>query len=144
MDESCRKVTIDNKTTSTAHRLLHYDGACNHVHGHNMRWDVEVIVSMIDTGGDNMPVDFKDLDDLIDRYDHAILLNEDDPIAQLQELGETFTFNGDPTCELLAKDVAMDILVRFASVKHVKVTLAETDKYSITTTAGDEEYLEHV
>jgi len=68
------------RSTSTAHRLHHYDGVCGNVHGHNMKWEAEVEVSMEEVGDDNMPLDLKDVSSLIDDTDHAILLNVNDKL----------------------------------------------------------------
>lgn len=123
------------RSTSTAHRLLHYDGACNNVHGHNMAFDVEVQVDMADTGEGNMPLDLKDVSDVIDQYDHATVLNEDDPLAEvLADLGPVYTTEGDPTCEVLSQRVA-DELTALDGVGMAVVTVNETDKYGITATS---------
>lgn len=137
------------RSTSTGHRLYHYDGACGNIHGHNMRWEVEATVSMKGVGPDNMPVDLKDISDKIDTYDHALLLNRDDPLfpdtekegtghtyVEDEQLGDVYGFNGDPTCETVAQYMADLIHGGFTSVKYVEVTCYETDKYGITATAG--------
>ncbi len=134
-----RTLTVE-RSTSTAHRLTHYDGACSNVHGHNMDWELEVEVSMEGVGDDNMPLDFKDLSDLIDETDHAILLNEDDPLLEDQAqrnlaegaLGDVMVFESDPTCELISQWMAKRIVKKIESVLWVQVTIYETDKYGMT------------
>lgn len=123
------------RSTSTAHRLLHYDGVCANVHGHNMNWEVSVVISMDEVGEENMALDLKDISDLVDKFDHAILLNEDDPLLDdghdRADLGDYFTFPGDPTCETVAQWMASQLVSRFDPVIRSDVELAETDKYSI-------------
>lgn len=131
-----RTLTVE-RSTSTAHRLTHYEGVCANVHGHNMKWDLELVVSMEDTGEENMPLDFKDVSDRIDEYDHAILLNNDDPLVSAPDgvrdlLGEVVTFEGDPTCELVAQVVADDLVAELDCVLEAFVTLSETEKYGMT------------
>lgn len=147
-----RNLTVE-RSTSTAHRLLHYDGACANVHGHNFDWKVEAVIRMDNTGDDNMPVDFKDVADMIDWTDHATLLNRDDPLVEDRAewnwvnggnhggakwthytggpLGDVIVFDSDPTCELVAQWFA-DLLVEEADdVRLTNVSLAETEKYTM-------------
>lgn len=131
-----RTLTVDH-TTSTAHRLSEYDGACNHVHGHNMRWEVELTV-MVPPGDEAMAVDFKDVSGLLDQYDHAILLHKDDELVEalggnLKDIvGDFHLFRRDPTTEHLSKKVAREFIAAFDEVKDAKVTIYETDKYGMT------------
>lgn len=145
-----RTLTVD-RSTATAHRLVEYDGVCSFIHGHNMDWEVELEVSMEDVGSDNMPLDFKDVSSLIDEYDHAVVLNTEDPLVEKCDilsdnedgkpevgkvftdeiLGDTILYDSDPTCELLAQDVA-DKLTELEHVIRAKVTVYETDKYGMS------------
>lgn len=142
MDRDTRTLTVE-RSTSTAHRLRYYDGVCGNVHGHNLQWDLELVVSMEGVGESNMPLDFKDVSDLIDQYDHATLLNEDDTLLDQgidwaeSYLGEVITFESDPTCELVAQVVADNLVAELDCVLHATVTLSETAKYSMTATAGE-------
>ena len=65
-DRNTRTLEVE-RSTSTAHRLDEYDGVCANIHGHNFEWEVTLEVSMENTGEDNMPLDFKDVADLLDR-----------------------------------------------------------------------------
>lgn len=139
------------RSTSTAHRLRHYNGVCGNIHGHNMQWQVEVEVSMDDVGESNMPLDLKTISSAIDRVDHATILNENDPLVHdmrnshegihtmdgardfiERSFGEVYWMDGDPTCEVLAKQMAEEIYERADAIMHVFVEVAETDKYSIS------------
>lgn len=133
--------TLDvQRSTSTAHRLVNYDGVCGNIHGHNMKWDVRVEVDMSDTGDNNMPLDLKAVADIIDEVDHAIVLSSDDPLAEIEDieelLGDVIWFDGDPTCEVLSQWMADRIANANESVLWVSVDVAETDKYSVSTDAA--------
>jgi len=129
-----RTLRVRGHTTSTAHRLMHYDGACNNVHGHNMEWNVTLTVIVPDEEH-QMALDFKDVSDVLDEYDHAILLNENDPLAEHGDLlGETITVGGDPTCENIGQMVADRYLEEFENVLASDVEMAETGKYAMSAT----------
>lgn len=127
------RVLSVSRTTSTAHRLHHYDGACNNVHGHNLTWNVDLLIGMDPHDDARMPVDFKDISEVLDLVDHAIVVNVDDPIADEKSLfGKVFTVNGDPTCENLALLMAQKIYEESSDIRHVELELVETDNYSVT------------
>ena len=135
-------------TTSTAHRLTHYDGVCSSVHGHNLDWDVTVRLDHEPNGEDNMSTDFKTVADIIDSVDHAVLLNAEDELVDGDalsfpeaviadwgqyyddQLGNVLVFEGDPTCELLALWLSERIIEEVDEAYSVSVELAETEKYS--------------
>lgn len=142
-----RVLEVEGHTTSTAHRLMHYDGACANIHGHNIEWNctLEVCVPNDET---QMAEDFKDISDVFDQYDHAILLNERDPLLDaLQKqggkslvdsvLGDYYLFEGDPTTELVSKVVADEMVDSFENVKNAKVTVKETAKYAMSASSPD-------
>lgn len=125
-----REVKV-NHSTSTAHRLLYYDGACNNVHGHNMEWTVNLTVEMEEIGDTNMAIDFKKVSELLDETDHAIILNEEDPLVKHADLlGSVITVSGDPTVELMTEWMANKFL-EFDEVVSATVSCAETDKYDM-------------
>jgi len=119
-------------TTSTGHRLLYYDGACNNVHGHNFRWEVDARVEYPDddTG---MAIDLKAIKAVLDEFDHALVLNEKDPLAEtLGSDQDTVVLSGDPTCENTVEYVA-DVLMDRLPIKSLKIRLHETSSYSVST-----------
>lgn len=127
-----RTLDVRGHTTSTAHRLLHYDGVCNAVHGHNMEWNVTLTVSVPDEDH-QMALDFKDVSDILDRFDHAIILNEDDPLTEHEELlGDVVIVEGDPTCENISQLVADQFKEEFENVLAAEVEMAETEKYAMS------------
>jgi 6-pyruvoyl-tetrahydropterin synthase len=147
-----KTLTVDGATTSTAHRLTHYDGVCGNVHGHNIEWNIRAEVHY-DRGDENMPVDFKDVSDMIDLTDHAILLNKDDPLTdalgyefedttvtediewvhhETGLLGEVLLFDGDPTTELISDWMALLLLNELDPVFNVSIKVKETGKYQMS------------
>lgn len=135
MSDDTRTLTV-TRSTSTAHRLLNYDGVCHNVHGHNMVWDLTLTVSMAGTSDNNMPIDFKDVSAVIDEFDHAVVLNKHDPLAEHAELlGNLITYPSDPTTELLSQSVADRLVADIDGVMNATVALKETEKYGMTARA---------
>lgn len=139
------------RSTSTAHRLTHYDGVCGNVHGHNLEWEAELTVRFDPEDEAAMPLDLKVVADVIDITDHATLLYENDPLVQNQTtrdsleareyvedlLGSVIWFSYDPTCEVVVEWMA-DRLLGLSDVIAVAITLNETDKYGVATSAMDD------
>ncbi|UBF23059.1 6-pyruvoyl tetrahydropterin synthase QueD [Haloarcula virus HCTV-16] len=147
MTDNTRTLEVEGHTTSTAHRLMHYDGACNNIHGHNIEWNAKLQVS-VPNEEHQMAEDFKDISDVFDRYDHAVLLNENDPLVQAlveelgksavgELLGEYYLFDGDPTTELVSKVVAQELVDEFDNVRRAKVQMKETAKYAMSASYPD-------
>lgn len=130
------------QTTSTAHRLYRYDGVCNNIHGHNLRWEIEATIDMHDAPEDTgMVVDLKDLKDVVDAVDHAVILHAEDPLADiLTDAGqEVYTLPVDPTCENVVAWMAETIIEELPAIA-VELTLSETEKYSISAFASGQRY----
>lgn len=112
------------------HRLMNYEGACRHLHGHNGKVEVELQAEQLDPRG--MVVDFSDIriviKDWIDRtLDHSMLLRKDDPLVSLLKTqGERFyVMDDNPTAESIAK-----LIYDYARSKKLpvtRVTLWETE-----------------
>ncbi len=90
------------------HRLLDYDGVCEHPHGHNAVAEVEIRADVLDARG--MVADFDDVKRVvkgwIDReIDHKMILRRDDPLVKpLEALGEpVYILESNPTAERLAR-----------------------------------------
>ncbi|OGX04232.1 MAG: 6-pyruvoyl tetrahydrobiopterin synthase [Omnitrophica bacterium RIFCSPLOWO2_12_FULL_50_11] len=112
------------------HRLLNYDGACRHLHGHNGKIEVELSNDRLDERG--MVIDFgyigKVIKEWIDRtLDHTMLLSKDDPLlAVLKERKERFfVMDSNPTAESIAK-LIYDY-ARSQNLPVTRVTLWETE-----------------
>lgn len=122
------------------HRLMHYNGKCRQLHGHNARAVVTVAANELDELG--MVADFSALrrhvGDWIDRtLDHKMILHQDDPLVPvLREMGDPVLAIPDhPTTENLAKLIFE--YVEREGYPVVEVTLWETPtSYATYTPAG--------
>jgi 6-pyruvoyltetrahydropterin/6-carboxytetrahydropterin synthase len=108
-------------TFDMAHALLGYDGLCKNIHGHSYTLVVTVIGSPImdDASPKNgMLIDFKDLKNIIkqqiiDRFDHSLVLNTASPIDLLEMLMKNYDkivlLDYQPTTENMIADMAGQI-----------------------------------
>lgn len=92
------------------HRLLHYEGPCRHLHGHNGRAEIVLAADRLDACG--MVVDFGEAKRIVKAWidahlDHRMALCKDDPfVGLLQERGEPlFLMDANPTAENIAKAI---------------------------------------
>jgi 6-pyruvoyltetrahydropterin/6-carboxytetrahydropterin synthase len=99
------------------------------IHGHNYR--VSITIEGPLGAESQMVVPFDWIKDVVDNYDHALILHVQDP--NLHELGfmtRVVVMDNLPTTEVVAQQIAQEI-ADMLSVDHrereVKVTLAETD-----------------
>lgn len=90
------------------HRLMDYDGACAHPHGHNGLAEITLEADALDRRG--MVMDFGDvkrgMKAWIDRtMDHQMLVRVDDPLRTwLEESGEPHqALEDNPTAETIAR-----------------------------------------
>jgi 6-pyruvoyltetrahydropterin/6-carboxytetrahydropterin synthase len=90
------------------HRLLHYDGKCRHLHGHNGRAVLTVEAEHLDALG--MVMDFSRIKQVVSRWidetlDHRMLLHRDDPmLPYLRQQGEpVHILDVNPTAENIAR-----------------------------------------
>lgn len=66
----------------SAHFLAGYEGKCSNIHGHRWRVEIEVQSEALKSGGqlDGMIIDFGDLKsdvkDMVDYFDHALIIQE--------------------------------------------------------------------
>jgi 6-pyruvoyltetrahydropterin/6-carboxytetrahydropterin synthase len=111
------------------HRLLHYEGKCRHLHGHNGRVIITIETENLDAQG--MVIDFNEIKRRIsgwidDNLDHRMVLHRDDPIVPLLEKqGEPmYLMDVNPTAENIAKLIAE--AARQQGVPVVEVRLWET------------------
>ncbi|HJJ33038.1 MAG TPA: 6-carboxytetrahydropterin synthase [Methanocorpusculum sp.] len=98
-------ITIYKETHfDAAHRLMHYDGKCSRLHGH--RWSVEVWMTGEINEKTKILIDYNIIKNIIDVFDHQIILNREDPLVSAVSPFQTpVTTDGDPTSELLAEDI---------------------------------------
>jgi len=90
------------------HRLMDYEGVCQHPHGHNAVVEIHIDADQLDRR--NMVADFGDIKRIvkgwIDReLDHKMILRKDDPLVQvLQKMGEpVYVLDSNPTAERIAQ-----------------------------------------
>lgn len=135
------KIRITKQFTfETAHALYGYDGKCKNVHGHSYNLDVTVIGEPI-TDMQNvkcgMVIDFGDLKkivkaEVVDRLDHAILLNKNTPHIELANYLKSSGHNVvlvdyQPTSENMIADFANRISGKLDSnIKLHSLKLRET------------------
>jgi len=90
-----KEVTFD-----ASHRLLHYQGKCSSLHGH--RWRVEVWIEGPVQEATGILIDYNRIREIIEQFDHQVILNEEDPMAEcLSRYQTVITTPGDPTSEML-------------------------------------------
>src|SRR3989338_4722524 len=89
---------------SYGHRLMHYEGKCRHLHGHNGKVEMELSQETLDARG--MVGDFDEIKRTIQAWineelDHKMLLRKDDPaVPVLQRHGEPLhLMDANPTAE---------------------------------------------
>lgn len=122
------------------HRLMHYNGKCRQLHGHNARAVVTLQSEGLDELG--MVSDFsalrRHIGDWVDRtLDHRLVLHKDDPLVPiLQQAGDpVVTLDEHPTTENIAKFI-FDF-VEQEGYPVVEVTLWETPtSYATYTPTG--------
>jgi 6-pyruvoyltetrahydropterin/6-carboxytetrahydropterin synthase len=113
------------------HRLLNYDGKCQHLHGHNGRAVIVLEAPGLDARG--MLVDFVEIKQKVQRWidenlDHNMLLCRRDPILPvLQERGErVYVMEENPTAENIARLIFEH--AHREGLPVVEVTVWETEK----------------
>lgn len=96
-----------------AHALFGYDGPCKNIHGHTYHLTITLLGKPIDDQDQvklGMVIDFGDLKALvnlhiIDKFDHALVLNQEAPYAKSEVISNEFEkvilVPFQPTCENL-------------------------------------------
>lgn len=107
--------TAIERTCEVAHRLIRTPGKCNNIHGHSMRFKVG-FRGTVDATSKLNGKDLSELKHIVDKvleekFDHHLLLNQDDQWAMPQGIKDThqdwlpgyIEWNGDPTIESIAE-----------------------------------------
>lgn len=100
-------------TFDAAHRILGHAGKCAYLHGHTYHLEVTVAAQELNALG--MVIDFDDLRALVrkavlDRWDHATLLFEKDPLVpaisgvQAEAPEKVVRLTQNPTAEVLSRE----------------------------------------
>ena len=120
-----------------AHALHNYDGKCANIHGHSYQFSVTAIGRPSNDENDpklGMVMDFSVLkkivnEEVISKFDHALVLKETDPLTETITRGDNFVVKTayQPTCENLLIDFVERIAKRLPSpVKLHSAALRET------------------
>ncbi len=122
-----------------SHALWNYDGLCKNIHGHSYKLFVTVIGEPLNdklNPKHGMVMDFGDLkaivkQEIVDKYDHAIVFNREAPVQQLLSIPQMFErhdiLDYQPTCENLVIDFARKIKKKLPdNVKLHSLKLYET------------------
>ena len=122
-----------------AHALYGYDGPCKNIHGHSYELEVSIGGNPLDDASHpkhGMVMDFSDLkkivkEQIVDRLDHALLLNGNSPHKNIPELDTNFEkvifVDYQPTCENMLMDFVNRIsLLLPEHVKLISLKLKET------------------
>lgn len=125
---------------SIGHRLMDYEGLCQHPHGHNYRIVVDV------TFPDHIPseaipergmyIDFKDLrkclNNILEPLDHSMMLREDDPLVLIllnDSKARINAFSWNPTAENFAVWLRFQLSIELdIRQQWIKVKVYETSK----------------
>ena len=104
-------------TFDMAHALFGYDGPCKNIHGHTYRLSVTLIGKQVQDENNPkqaMVIDFKDfkqivISNVIEVFDHTLVLKADTPYAKIQGLTNNFEriiySEYQPSCENLLLDM---------------------------------------
>ena len=146
-----QKVRVTKKFTfDMAHALYGYDGPCKNIHGHTYHLSVTLIGTPIQDSGDvklGMVVDFGDLkkivkDNILEKYDHALVLNKDAPYSKSEFISNEFEkvilVPYQPTCENLLLRFVEKLKPLFADKQTlVSIRLEETPTSFAEWNVGD-------
>lgn len=121
------------------HRLMDYDGLCNHPHGHNYKVQVTVLgPNPADyVHGVGMFLDFGDLkralEEVLAPFDHAMMLRNDDPLCSILEIAKNrlVVFPWNPTAENFALFIKSSISQWFRQKYPVTIKVWETSKHFV-------------
>ena len=129
------KIRVTKKFTfDMAHALYGHDGPCANIHGHTYHLSVTIFgVPLQDVSNpkNGMVIDFTDLKNIvkrevIDRFDHALVLNGNSPHKKLEELHQQFNkiifVPFQPSCENLLIEIK-NSLIHFFNIQHQLISL---------------------
>ncbi len=122
-----------------SHALWKYDGLCKNIHGHSYILYVTIKGEPVEDENNpklGMVMDFGDLkkivnEEIVNRYDHSLILNKKSPHQPLYELEEMFDrriiLDYQPSCENMVVDFAERIKARLPKdIELVSIKLHET------------------
>jgi len=93
------------RVISTGHLIRDHDGHCRRMHGHNLKVTVEIL----DKKSSGMIIDFGDLKDIIDEFDHKTIVDNtcevEDGYVYIRSDGKTACLP-EEWCEMIDFDLA--------------------------------------
>ncbi|MBS1650742.1 MAG: 6-carboxytetrahydropterin synthase [Bacteroidetes bacterium] len=126
-------------TFDMAHALYGYDGPCKNIHGHTYVLSVTLKGKVLveeNHPKNGMVIDFTDFkkivkENIVDIFDHSLVLNANSPHAQLQDITNTFEkvnyVQYQPSCENLLIDFLNRIITLIPSAITINnIKLEET------------------
>ncbi len=121
---------------SAAHVLYGYAGACNRIHGHNFKVELEVEARALD--GVGMAIDFTALEaiaaSIAQEFDHR-LLNEIPPFTEVNPTAENIgAYFWRRTVRALSEGAGAGEDGQDRGVRLLSVTVRENDRTSVTYT----------
>jgi 6-pyruvoyltetrahydropterin/6-carboxytetrahydropterin synthase len=134
------KIRVTKKFTfDMAHALYGYDGPCKNIHGHTYILSITlkgIVLQNNDHPKNGMVIDFTDfkkiiVENIIQVFDHSLVLNSNSPHGGLNEIRENFEKINyvpyQPSCENLLIDFFDRINSKFADdIKINTIKLEET------------------
>lgn len=116
-----------------AHRQYGDPSKCGYLHGHN--WAVDIYVDSDTILPVGYIIDFKDLKEVVDEYDHKVLLRKDDPLADiLEQAGQkVMRLELNPTCECMSLILIKAIAKVIPTFTSITIVVHENDKSNAAT-----------
>lgn len=111
-----------------AHRQYGDPSKCGKLHGHN--WVAVVSIEGF-TNHLGYVIDFKDIKDEINVFDHVVVLHDKDPLGDVLRANDqkVVVLPDNPTCENIAKAITLRLIdVDHGHIKKVTVVLWENSK----------------
>jgi 6-pyruvoyltetrahydropterin/6-carboxytetrahydropterin synthase len=108
------------------HRLLHYQGPCANLHGHNGRAEIVVAAGSLDER--SMVADFSTIARISREFidgclAHRMLLHQEDPLVEVLRAHQQplFTMASDPTAEEIARLIYEHVAAQGLDVCEVRL-----------------------
>ena len=108
------------------HRLLHYEGPCSNLHGHNGRAEIVVAAASLDDR--SMVADFSSIGRIAREFiegslAHRMLLHQSDPLVEILRAHNQllFTMERDPTAEEIARLIYDHVAAKGLDVCEVRL-----------------------
>lgn len=134
MDNGYGEISLE-MTFDAGHRIVGHKGKCARLHGHTYKVHIMVGGRVRAPG---FVIDFGDLKDLVNEWDHRLLLWDQDPfylaavfddvVDARESAAGIVRLSFNPTAENMAANLAYRIKMAFPDISEVMVELWETPK----------------